>query len=78
MDPPIPLSPGALVIVSPREGESSLGSPMEWMAHKYAGQPGIVVDVIEQVRVGGVRVYVLGAVRTFSPRNLDPVRGEGE
>ena len=71
------LPPGALYVVSPEEGDSPLGTPMEWMAHKYAGCVGVVVDVrvSEDCHPGGVRVplLVMGAVRGFDRRHLRAV-----
>ena len=74
---PPPLPPGALFIVTPEPGDDRFHSPMEWMAHKWAGCVAVAVDVYlsAECHPAGIRVPVLvgGAVRGFDRRHLRAV-----
>ena len=77
---PLPLPPGALYVVSPEEDGS--WTVAEWMAHKWAGCVGVVVDVYisAECHPAGIRVPLLvgGAVRPFDRRHLIPAGGSDE
>ena len=79
---PLPLPLGALFIVSPAPGDDRFHTPMEWMAHKWAGCVGVVVDVYvsAECHPAGIRVPLLvgGAVWPFDRRHLLPVVESGE
>ena len=78
---PLPLPPGALFIVSPGPATGNVISHA-WMAHKWAGCVGVVVDVYmsDECHPAGIRVPLLvgGAVRPFDRRHLLPVVESGE
>ena len=56
-------------------GEEKMSSPASWMAHKYAGCVGLLLEPDRVTRLWAPRVPVLieGQVRGFDPKYISPL-----